>query len=584
MPSFSKLNGYDVKDVSARNDISVLSQELVNINLDIDAHDNILNEHTQTINTHETDISRLNTKDSQLQSQINSLSSGSPAGVYDTLADLISDDPDHSKIYIVTDNGYWYYYNNDEWVQGGVYQSTNGSEINNSLEELNQNIENLTSKVFSLGFLEKDLSGIDTTFITETNSNTNDIAGYVGIKLAPLTTMDSYWLVFDSDQYVYLDDNANYLAICIANDFTGTTTDSTSTYLLGSNPVRYRKSESNLPTEINPLLIPGGSVVAITITKGVLPKLYVKGYTNILNNNIILNNSQINQIIDKTCKVKYRTNTPTNDNDYSTENLDIYLPTYNGYIKYDFQHCVLDSINADSWRIKDATKSSVNLIDSTKITTKGEWECAIHLNNRNDFSGGILHGDEIVNNIKFIIDGSVTNPQTLTSAVNFKELKIIENTTLYDPNDNTTQIAIHGKEYIFTKDGLILNQSLKWLVAEDLTDCYMAMFPVNKSVTNSIYTDVDFECDSIDYGYIQDCESATVYSESANFIATIDIPKYVSFTGGNSLYITDNNGNNYNKLYYIVCKSPSLANPISHTTTVNELWKTTTKYKLDITN
>lgn len=69
-----------------------------------------------------------------LQSQINSLSSGGPAGAYATVAALTSADPDHSKIYIVTENGHWYYYNSG-WQDGGVYQSTSDHEDFVDLED-----------------------------------------------------------------------------------------------------------------------------------------------------------------------------------------------------------------------------------------------------------------------------------------------------------------------------------------------------------------------------------------------------------------------------------------------------------------
>lgn len=67
-------------------------------------------------------------KQTNLQSQVSSLASGSPAGVYATVAALTSADPDHSKIYVVTANGNWYYYNGTTWVSGGVYQSTGIAE------------------------------------------------------------------------------------------------------------------------------------------------------------------------------------------------------------------------------------------------------------------------------------------------------------------------------------------------------------------------------------------------------------------------------------------------------------------------
>ena len=61
-----------------------------------------------------------------LQEEINSITSGAPAGVYATVDALTAADPNHSKIYLVTADGKWYYYStsNSTWVAGGTYQST----------------------------------------------------------------------------------------------------------------------------------------------------------------------------------------------------------------------------------------------------------------------------------------------------------------------------------------------------------------------------------------------------------------------------------------------------------------------------
>ena len=61
-----------------------------------------------------------------MQSELASVVSGSPAGVYATTEDLETADPDHSKIYLVSDDGKWYYYDTSEtaWTAGGVYQAT----------------------------------------------------------------------------------------------------------------------------------------------------------------------------------------------------------------------------------------------------------------------------------------------------------------------------------------------------------------------------------------------------------------------------------------------------------------------------
>jgi len=84
---------------------------------------NLFNNYVSLLNQ---EIYNRELQDSNLQNQINSISSGSPAGVYSTVSDLETDDPDHDKIYVVTADGKWYYYNtsSSEWVAGGTYQAT----------------------------------------------------------------------------------------------------------------------------------------------------------------------------------------------------------------------------------------------------------------------------------------------------------------------------------------------------------------------------------------------------------------------------------------------------------------------------
>lgn len=58
-----------------------------------------------------------------MTTKISGLADGSPKGVYPNLAALQSAMPSgDSGIYVTTDNGHWYYYNNG-WKDGGAYQS-----------------------------------------------------------------------------------------------------------------------------------------------------------------------------------------------------------------------------------------------------------------------------------------------------------------------------------------------------------------------------------------------------------------------------------------------------------------------------
>ena len=64
---------------------------------------------------------------------LQSVASGSPAGVYESLAVLQSaEDTDKTRTYVTKDNGNWYYWNGSSWISGGVYAT---------------NIQNLEDKV-----------------------------------------------------------------------------------------------------------------------------------------------------------------------------------------------------------------------------------------------------------------------------------------------------------------------------------------------------------------------------------------------------------------------------------------------------
>lgn len=75
------------------------------------------------------DIENTTSRINHIQDQVNSLSSGAPAGTYATYSDLTSANPDHSKIYLVLEDGKWYYYDTStsSWTGGGQYLSTGGA-------------------------------------------------------------------------------------------------------------------------------------------------------------------------------------------------------------------------------------------------------------------------------------------------------------------------------------------------------------------------------------------------------------------------------------------------------------------------
>ena len=77
-----------------------------------------LDEQNETISNFQTDVNanitnfetEINTDVQELTDRIDGLASGSPAGVYATLTALQTADPSHSRIYVVSEDGKWYYY------------------------------------------------------------------------------------------------------------------------------------------------------------------------------------------------------------------------------------------------------------------------------------------------------------------------------------------------------------------------------------------------------------------------------------------------------------------------------------------
>lgn len=80
-----------------------------------------------------------------IENQVQQVASGSPKGVYATLADLQAAYPTGTTgIYVVSANGHWYYWSGSAWTDGGVYQTA----VN--YDELENNIESLKSSFFKL--------------------------------------------------------------------------------------------------------------------------------------------------------------------------------------------------------------------------------------------------------------------------------------------------------------------------------------------------------------------------------------------------------------------------------------------------
>lgn len=266
---------------------------------------------------------------------------------------------------------------------------------------------------------------------------------------------------------------------------------------------------------------------------------------------------------------------PTIEIESSVGGLRIFVPTKNGYINYNFVHCICEIKNCNTWRLGKAYAFDDNFENEFELTPKGaEWDMALRIDGRPDFIGGYAHGDEIFNSLSLSLDGIPTEMESLTAMTEFCELIITVESIGFDPNDSVTQVLKHFKEYIISKDGITLNQRVEWLNDYTLGASYMAMMPPLKSLTDKFYTNVDnAPKDAADnYGRILGATRAVVYGTESGISFSMSIPKYPSLVGGNSFLLTDNRGKPYNKMYFVICKGADVSE--------GDVWETTTEYNI----
>ena len=288
-----------------------------------------------------------------------------------------------------------------------------------------------------------------------------------------------------------------------------------------------------------------------------------------------------------TCKCQYTNNLTVTA---GQGGLHIYLPQSKGYADWAFVHSVRDTSNCDTWRIANCTMADDDLNYVQAITTDGaEWEMALKIKDRPDFTGGFAHGDEVYNSLWTFVDGRYVDITSLTDVTNFNELKIIVNSTCYDPNDSVTVAFYHSKELIWTKDGLTVNQRVEWVNDYDLASCYLAMMPPlkylnednSKTVTDTFYTNTNYIPTTIPTSdnFSVTCKApvptkACVFGIDSGITCTMSVPKYVTkYEKGYYFLLTDNASNNYNKMYFSIAQ-------LGDSVTSGDIWDTTTVYNI----
>ena len=387
------------------------------------------------------------------------------------------------------------------------------------------------------------------------------------------TGYKSIYYQVERDCDCYFNSNASYYSICV---FSALPLQSSTCIQLR---LRHNGGEDTTPKINSKLSLTAGTYVALTfLSNDTQTGFYTNDVTFRVNlkSNVYFGDTQIEQVtaLMKSCYV-----VPWGLTVNQGQGLYIYIPSGNGFLKYDLKHSYAQAINCDVWRIDSLHASDNNLTDRFLATTEGEWECAVRLAGRTDFSGGKAHGDEVYTNIVFLVDGTPYDGASIMTMgkKQFTTLKVIETSTLYDPNDSVTEIAEHYKEYTFTVDGMHLLQHLDWKVNDSLAYCYLAMLTPSKLYTDMFYTDIELEpvASQSAYGDHPNVKKACQYSNDKGFYCSLEIVKYpTGLQGGDIFNLRDNDGGAYNKMYFNVCSGGTI--------TAGTRWTAETVYNFSV--
>lgn len=338
-----------------------------------------------------------------------------------------------------------------------------------------------------------------------------------------------------------------------------------------------RNTEDYLPTQNDPLLLSAGSTLYINAQASQYDTAGKFTY-HIVGTSTTLKPAKVLEISKNDCYIVREVT------GQGQELLRIFIPQVKGFLEYDFSHSINSSINLNMWLIRNAYIADDNFGQIKPISSTGNWELAIKLLGRSDNAGGIAHGSEVLQQIEFILDGNVISPSELTTITRFRELRILQSTTLYDPADEVTAFATHTMEYVFTPDGLKVKQSVLWLVNESLGESYLAMFPVLQTMSTKYCCDRDFSIVQSPSGGVSNraisgTKQLILWDATNKIVSEFGIREWTGFITPERALITNNGTTVYNKCYFYNTL------PSGGTTVANgDIWKTEHYYKISLTN
>lgn len=294
-----------------------------------------------------------------------------------------------------------------------------------------------------------------------------------GANFSTNANYDSYYFYTSKQMTAWVVDNGTaYIAITVvegAGAFSNNIIPGTSSY-------RKRKSESNLPTQQNPLIIPAGSAVIFTATKQkVFPFAYLDSYSE-FNGDTPLAPEHIEQVKDEIGGLMYCSK--------SASAVDIYFRiSGEKYIHYPFEKRYKDYTSGqypsfyDNWGIGKVALLSFAagaLTNDAYLFDEGEAELAVSVvsgQDTNKYVGGKAHGFEniVVNDserdITILIDNQRVAEDGVVSLKEVSKVEILQHTSLFQAYTNTDPFADITKHWVFEDGKMACTTTLKVLRA-----------------------------------------------------------------------------------------------------------------------
>lgn len=271
--------------------------------------------------------------------------------------------------------------------------------------------------------------------------------------------------------------------------------------------------------------------------------------------------------------------------------ISIFLPQSAGLLEIQMNLADSETKNAFGWRLSMMYACDNEYKRVFPITNSGEYEMAIKLNGRPDFIGMGAHGSERMTSFSIFIDNIKTDPDEISSFTNWENLRIIRESDMYDPADETTIVGKHFVEYVFDTAGLTVNQSVEWLVDDSCSISYMMMFPVRRKHNDLQITDTFYDnYDPLQYNVSEEgftgyppqwtygATKMTLFSEKSGITAVMESLSSTQLPGVG--YKHCSNSASYNKLYFTICGARNIECPVK----IGDIWNTSTRYEVVIEN